>query len=130
MYCVMPGYAPVLLEAKIIKSVKANFKRTIHYSRLQTNLLNECNVVNTYPVGFGLIFVSGYHEAVKLMHPDIPQISDDDLGGINDYNISNNKGLDWIQDGKPIDVLHLFKDVVPTINHENVTSFVKQSMVG
>lgn len=107
IYCVMPGYAPVLLEAKLIKNVKANFKRTIHYSRLQTELLTKCNQVNIQPVAFGLIFVNGYHCAAKLMHPDVPQMTDREL--------MDKRGLDWIYAGKPMEVLQMFKDVVPRL---------------
>lgn len=110
LYCAMPGYAPVLLEAKLIRDVKANFKRTIHYTRQQTELLKDCNKVNRYPVAFGLIFVNGYHCVAKLMHPDIPQITD--------MEIHHTKGLAWIMDDKqPMDVLSMFNGVVPTADH-------------
>lgn len=55
LYVVIPGYIPILLEAKWLGDIKKpTFKRKINYSPLQQNFLNECNRVNNYSA-FGLI---------------------------------------------------------------------------
>lgn len=98
MYCVMPGFVPVLLEAKLIKDVGAKFKRTIHYSKLQTELLKNCNKVNPlHTVAYGLVFVKGYMEQdyCTLMEPEIPTLTNYDitslrhgLVGIHSYGLN------------------------------------------
>lgn len=133
MYCVMPGYAPVLLEAKLIKDVGAKFKRTIHYSKLQTELLNNCNKVNpVYTIAFGLIFVKEHmgSDYCILMPPEVPTITHNDT-------MSMEKGIVYIDKGG-INVLRLFRDVVPTLyngpidsavlsDHENVNSYTAEN---
>lgn len=45
LYVVMPGFAPVLLEAKWLKEVPLRFKRTLKFTELQKNFINHCNKV-------------------------------------------------------------------------------------
>jgi hypothetical protein len=45
LYVVMPGFAPLLLEAKWIKNTSQGFKRKIPYSPMQRNFFNNCNTV-------------------------------------------------------------------------------------
>lgn len=54
LYCSVPSYGPVLLEAKYLKEVCPKFNRTINYSALQKIFLQDCNksINNT---AFGLI---------------------------------------------------------------------------
>ncbi len=45
IYCVMPGFAPVLLEAKWLKEVPDKFKRTLRFTEMQKMYLRSCNKV-------------------------------------------------------------------------------------
>lgn len=45
LYVVLPGYAPVLLEAKWLKDVPELFERTIKYTDMQKNFIAHCNKV-------------------------------------------------------------------------------------
>lgn len=125
IYCVMPGYAPVLLEAKLIKDVGLKFKRTINYSKLQTELLKNCNKVNTKSIAYGLIFVKDYgdKDLCLLMEPDIPTLSHNDLFTLE-------PGLVYIQN-KHVDVMTLFQHIVPkleTISDENTLVIPKEKV--
>ena len=54
LYVLMPGFIPVLLEAKWMKELKYGFEKKIPYTALQKNFINECN--NVYNcTAFGLI---------------------------------------------------------------------------
>ena len=106
LYCAMPGFVPVLLEAKFIKDVGAKFKRKIDYSMLQLNLMNNVNKVYSHSddnAAFGLIGIrTDYELYCKLMHPGVQIITHKDL----------NPGVNTIQDGNFIDVNLLFRHVV------------------
>lgn len=58
LYVVMPGYLPVLLEAKWLGEVKDKFKRKVKYSPLQRVWIEECHSIVKYSalglVGFKL----------------------------------------------------------------------------
>lgn len=53
LYCILPGYLPVLLEAKWLGVVtKENFKRKIPFTELQKRWIRDChNVVNYSAMG-------------------------------------------------------------------------------
>lgn len=109
LYCVMPGYSPVLLEAKLIKDVNLKFKRTIRYSKLQVELLKNCNKVNSVMTAFGLVFVKDHDgtDVVILMDPEVPTITHNDLHSLK-------HGYTYIVDGA-INVNNLFHAVVPKL---------------
>lgn len=126
--CVMPGFVPVLLEAKLIKDVGSTFKRTINYSKLQTELLSKCNKVNpVHTVAWGLVFVKycdGY-DYCALMEPEIPTMTHNDI-------LSRTIGVVAIEGGG-LNILKLFDGMVPKLHtqadHENVISLEEQSML-
>lgn len=45
LYVIMPGYMPVLLEAKWLGTVGAKFKRKLQFTPMQRDFLKECNKV-------------------------------------------------------------------------------------
>lgn len=108
LYCAMPGYVPVLLEAKLIKDVGGTFKRKINYSKLQHNLLKDCNrVYNNIKVAYGLVFVKDYmgEDYCCLMDPDLPQLTNLDITS------PSVRGVMPVYKGM-IDVVGLFTGVV------------------
>lgn len=55
LYCILPGYIPILLEAKWLGEINSVvFNRKIPYSPLQVHWMEECNKVNPFSA-FGLI---------------------------------------------------------------------------
>lgn len=57
LYVVMPGYMPVLLEAKLIKNIERDtFKRKIEYSPMQLKYATEVNKVQSHAM-MGLICI-------------------------------------------------------------------------
>lgn len=48
LYVIMPGYMPILLEAKWIGEVNYKFKRKIQYTEMQKHWINECCEVKRY----------------------------------------------------------------------------------
>lgn len=96
LYCVMPGYVPLLLEAKFIKDFKN--QRKIPYTKLQSHLLIECNKPNKTPVAFGLIGVqtTAGNRYCMLINPGVQIVTFEDLA----------KSTPFV--GNHIDVDHLF----------------------
>lgn len=45
LYVVMPGYVPVLLEAKLLKNLSDRFNITPRFTEMQKNFINNCNKV-------------------------------------------------------------------------------------
>lgn len=86
LYVIMPGYCPILLEAKWLGKVKYSFSQTIKYTKLQNFYLNEICQVKDY-TAMGLI---GWEiiDAIKnepkywctLVHPLLKKI---DWGNTN-----------------------------------------------
>ena len=77
LYCIMPGYIPVLLEAKYLGDVGDVFKRKIQYRPLQRFWLDGCNKVYEY-AAWGLV---GFHHKGMyyccLIHPVYDYINSD-----------------------------------------------------
>lgn len=120
--CFMPGYSPVLLEAKLIKDVGLKFKRTIHYSKLQVELLKNCNKVNSVLTAYGLIFIKDYDgkDACILMDPEVPTITHNDI-------LSLEPGYIYIQRDKALDVNNLFKHIVPRLHTPSAKNVLEVS---
>lgn len=79
IYCNMPGYCPLLLEAKFIKGLSGEFKRKIGYSKLQLNILRSCWDANPY-TAFCLMGVE--HENIlywSLLEPSLEAITKENL---------------------------------------------------
>ena len=70
LYVSMPGYTPLILEAKWFGEVKiCRFSRKIPYSKMQLNNLNDINKVNDY-TAMGLMgFKYGGECMCALVHP-------------------------------------------------------------
>lgn len=45
LYVVMPGFAPVLLEAKLLKNLTDRFNITPRFTELQKHFINNCNKI-------------------------------------------------------------------------------------
>lgn len=75
LYVIMPGYCPLLLEAKFLGEVANNFHRKIEYTKLQQHFLNECCNVKDY-TAMGLV---GYKQNncywCTLIHPKFTHIN-------------------------------------------------------
>jgi hypothetical protein len=100
IYCAMPCYVPVLLEAKWIRDCGPTFKKKIPYRPMQREILSSANKVYPRPTaGFGLIGIE-YFDGNKyclLMEPLVEIVTHKDI--LNDsVKIVNNQ----------IDVGHLF----------------------
>jgi len=54
LYILLPGYTPLLVEAKFLKKINTKFKRKIPYSPLQRKLLDDCNTIQ-HGTAFGLV---------------------------------------------------------------------------
>jgi hypothetical protein len=77
LYVIMPGYAPVLLEAKWLGIVGAKFKRKLQFTAMQRHYLEECNKVRTGSA-LGLIgfkFDKIYHAVLVL--PEAEHLNND-----------------------------------------------------
>ena len=121
LYCAMPGFVPVMLEAKWIKDVDGKFVRKIPYRPYQREVLNQCNrpyrPFDTM-VAFGLI---GVHTKTgmycRLLPPTMEVITSEHIEYGQD-------GLEVIIDNK-INIPSLFDKIVPRIalitDHEDVT---------
>lgn len=68
LYSIIPGYIPVLLEAKWLKEVTTKFSRKIPYSALQEVWLTECNRVNPF-TAYGLIGFKWQSEIFACLTP-------------------------------------------------------------
>lgn len=128
LYCAMPGYAPVLLEAKWIKDCGPTFKRKIPYRPLQRDILNSANKasINSHKeklIAYGLVGVEYYdgNKFCVLMPPQVQIISEEDIFRIGSRSIVNGE----------IDIERLFNLMVPKLciqpaDHENVTCISTQ----
>jgi hypothetical protein len=118
IYCAMPGFVPVLLEAKWIKDVTGKFIRKIPYRPYQQEILKNCS--RPYKkldamVAFGLIGVHNEHGMYcRLLPPTMEVITSEHIQYGQD-------GLEVIIKGG-INVHSLFENVVPqiAIDHEDV----------
>lgn len=109
LYCIVPGYIPVLLEAKWMREVPENgkFKRKIPYRPLQQDYLTNCNRV-IRGSAWGLIGLDcGENKYVCLMDPQVPIITHDKL--INPID-----SMPIV--GDMVDVIGLFEGVVPKLH--------------
>lgn len=74
LYCIMPSFVPVLLEAKYMGEVGDRFRRKIEYRPLQRFWLEGCNSIYQY-AAWGLI---GFHHKDMyyccLVHPKYTHI--------------------------------------------------------
>lgn len=83
IYCAMPGYVPVLLEAKYDKSItEGKFKRKIKYRPFQREILNNCNKVykyyTNYKVSFCLMGLDiNDKKYCTLIDPELKEITHD-----------------------------------------------------
>lgn len=83
IYCIYPGYMPVLLEAKWLGDLTKYFNRKIPYSKLQIHWMQETNKVQKHS-SFGLIgfkhqdniycvlmdhYVENINHGFKAIHP-------------------------------------------------------------
>lgn len=114
LYVIMPGYMPVLLEAKWLGTVGTKFKRKINYTAMQLHWLKECNRV----CGYSALGLVGYKRDgeywAALVGPDNPGY------------LQNDNFIDavYIQYEKGFDILKLFNDSkVPRINVNEFTNF-------
>lgn len=88
LYCIMPGYIPVLLEAKYLGEVGDIFKRKIQYRPLQKFWLDGCNKIYQY-AAWGL--VGFFHKNMYyccLIHPEYTHI-DSSLNFRDLFYVSN-----------------------------------------
>jgi hypothetical protein len=75
IYCIYPGYMPVLLEAKWLGDVVEQFSRKIPLSALQLHWLEETNKVQNYS-SFGLVgFTHGPLTYAVLTDHNVTQIN-------------------------------------------------------
>lgn len=108
LYVIMPGFCPLLLEAKWLGEVSNNFHRKIGYTKLQEHYLRECCQIKDY-TAMGLI---GYRQNdcywCTLVHPKFTHINNLSTEQFH-ICISNTKEL--------FDVKHLFGYYsIPRIN--------------
>lgn len=54
LYVIMPGYLPIMLEAKYLKDVNLTFKRKLQFTGLQRLWIEECHQITAYSA-MGLI---------------------------------------------------------------------------
>lgn len=77
LYCVVPGYIPVLLEAKYIRDVPeiGKFKRKIPYRPLQQHYLKEAHKVVPGSSWCLLCLDHGDKKVFGFIHPNISEIT-------------------------------------------------------
>lgn len=70
LYVVLPGFAPVLLEAKWLKEVPDKFNRSAKFTELQKHFIKKCNEVHK-GIAWGLVGWK-YNKKIfaKLVYPD------------------------------------------------------------
>lgn len=67
LYVIMPGYMPVLLEAKWLgKIIRSHFHRKLQFTDMQINYINECCNVQ-HLAAFGLIGLIHYDEITAIL---------------------------------------------------------------
>lgn len=77
LYVIMPGYCPVLLEAKWLGIVNAKFKRKLQFTAMQRDYLKNCCDIKE-GTAWGLIgfkFDKEYHAV--LVTPETEHLSND-----------------------------------------------------
>lgn len=68
LYCTIPGYLPVLLEAKYLKNVTLKFNKKIPFSALQLLWMEECSKTNPF-TAFGLVGFKWAGETFCVLTP-------------------------------------------------------------
>lgn len=112
IYCAMPGFVPVLLEAKWMKNLPlGKFKRKIPYRPLQREILSNCNRVYADRfdyVAWGLIGMEiDEQKYCTLLKPGVEIITEKEL--INSLTIIK---------GEDIQIYPLFDLRVPRMYNE------------
>lgn len=76
LYCIMPGFVPVLIEAKWLGTLNDKFKRKIQYTPMQRMVLDEVNTV--YPnAALGLIGFKYKGKLHSVLKPRILKETDE-----------------------------------------------------
>ncbi len=86
LYCIMPNYMPVLLEAKFLGSIpRTKFKRKIQYSSMQQSYANKLNAVHPFAMMglIGLIYNKITYCILVPIHPGENYLSSEFFA---DYN--------------------------------------------
>ena len=80
MYVIVPGFNPMLIEAKFIKDVGEKFTRKIDYSPLQKQFMLEANKVHNHAT-YGLVGLRKNNKTYAVIVPhNIEKITHDMLG--------------------------------------------------
>lgn len=87
LYVVMPGFAPVLLEAKWMKEVPERFNRKAGFTELQKYFINNCNKVHK-GVAWGLVGMTHKTIIHASLHDVNSNVSSDDIYLEHDESIS------------------------------------------
>ena len=114
LYVIIPGFMPVLLEAKWLGSLGRKFKRKIQYSPLQRHFLDECNKIKVNSA-LGLIGFKWEDNIWASLKPRILQEENETISSdyINEYSAT----ICTPYTGKTFNVVTLFAVAgVPRIN--------------
>lgn len=112
LYCVMPGFAPVLLEAKWLKEVPEKFNRQAGFTELQKNFINNCNKVHK-GIAWGLVGMTHKKQIHASLCDVNCNITSDDIYMEHDESISK------LENSKELfDVRAMFELYVPKLNYE------------
>lgn len=105
MYVIMPGFIPILLEAKWLGHFKRDkFKRTIPFTTMQQHWLNECNIRQEFSaLGLiGFMYDKLYH--AMLWHTD----NWNEKQIITDAHLLHMPSCIWAPKFKTFELLKLF----------------------
>ncbi len=121
MYVIMPGYMPVLIEAKYFKELPEKFNRKIHYSDMQLMYGRKINSVQNYAM-MGLVGIKSVNKTIYacLLPMQQPSISYLQLETCNKVTRQN----------KLFDVMSLFRNSpIPKIE-ATLDRLVQATVVG
>ena len=77
-YILMPGYSPILVEAKYMKDLNDTFHRSIHYTAMQKYYLKHCeNILTDSCVGLMGVHHKGQYKAI-ITRSYVTQVTSDD----------------------------------------------------
>ena len=77
-YILMPGYSPILVEAKYMKDLNDTFHRSIHYTAMQKYYLKHCeNILTDSCIGLMGVHHKGQYKAI-ITRSYVTQVTSDD----------------------------------------------------
>ena len=121
LYCVLPSYIPVLLEAKWLGTIERNtFKRKIPFTPLQVVWIQECHEVSPYSAMgvVGLIYKGEIHCALVEYGTELFNTFDHTF-------IDRCSYVTYNKDKKTLDILELFAKVpIPRIRELSVKGLI------